>query len=81
MAWPWGAQVFACRSATVHEEAMLAVGALTYTTGRQFIKYMDRFFPVLEQGLTNHQARSARHALCHSPSTPAQCCSMLRLCG
>ena len=37
---------------------MLAVGALTYATGRQFIKYMERFFPVLEQGLTNHQARS-----------------------
>ena len=52
--------VFACRSATVHEEAMLAVGALTYVSGRQFVKYMERFFPILEMGLSNHQVRSAR---------------------
>ena len=49
--------VFACRSATVHEEAMLAAGALTYACGPQFVKYMERFFPVLQMGLTNHQAR------------------------
>jgi importin subunit beta-1 len=48
-------RVFACRSATVHEEALLAVGAFTYTTGKQFVKYMDSFFPVLQTGLTNHQ--------------------------
>ena len=48
-------QVFACRSVTVHEEALLAVGSVTYASGKQFIKYMERFFPVLEQGLTNHQ--------------------------
>jgi importin subunit beta-1 len=48
-------RVFACRSATVHEEALLAVGAFTYATGKQFVKYMDSFFPVLLQGLTNHQ--------------------------
>ncbi|KAK9837148.1 hypothetical protein WJX81_006220 [Elliptochloris bilobata] len=47
--------VFACRNATVHEEAMLAAGALTYTCGPQFVKYMERFFPVLQMGLTNHQ--------------------------
>jgi len=50
-------RVFACRSATVHEEALLAVGAFTYTTGKQFVKYMDSFFPVLQTGLTNHQVR------------------------
>ena len=49
--------VFACRNATVHEEAMLAAGALTYACGPQFVKYMERFFPVLQMGLTNHQAR------------------------
>lgn len=48
-------QVFACRSVTIHEEALLAVGSVTYATGKQFVKYMERFFPVLEQGLTNHQ--------------------------
>ena len=49
--------VFGCRNATVHEEAMLAAGALTYACGPQFVKYMERFFPVLEMGLTNHKAR------------------------
>lgn len=39
----------------------MAVGALTYATGPQFIKYMERFFPVLEQGLTNHQVRALKH--------------------
>jgi len=27
-------RVFACRSATVHEEAMMAIGALAYATGK-----------------------------------------------
>lgn len=36
---------------TINEEAMLAVGALTYTCGRDFAKYMDAFFPILERGL------------------------------
>ena len=40
---------------SVHEEAMLAVGALTYACGPQFVKYMDRFFPVLELGLKNYK--------------------------
>jgi importin subunit beta-1 len=47
--------VFACHSSTVHEEAMLAVGALTYACGTQFNKYMERFYPILEKGLTNYQ--------------------------
>ncbi len=50
-------QVFACRGATVHEEALLAVGSVTYASGKQFIKYMERFSPILVQGLTNHQVR------------------------
>lgn len=44
-------RVFACRPGSVHEEAMLAVGSLTYAAGRSFAKYMDAFFPVLERGL------------------------------
>lgn len=42
----------------VHEEAMLAVGALTYASGKGFLKYMPGFFPFLKLGLANHQARS-----------------------
>ncbi|KAL2540277.1 Importin subunit beta-1 [Abeliophyllum distichum] len=46
-------RVFASRSATVHEEAMLAIGALAYTTGPDFTKYMPEFYKYLEMGLQN----------------------------
>jgi len=46
-------QVFACRSATVLEEALLAVGALVNAMGTDFLKYMDAFFPYIETGLQN----------------------------
>ena len=58
-------RVFACRSAMVHEEALLAVGAFNYAAGKQFVKYMESFFPVLLQGLTNHQVGAALY-LCSS---------------
>ncbi|KAL3655637.1 hypothetical protein CASFOL_000033 [Castilleja foliolosa] len=45
--------VFACRSATVHEEDMLAIGALAYATGPDFGKYMQEFYKYLEMGLQN----------------------------
>ncbi|ONI25671.1 hypothetical protein PRUPE_2G313900 [Prunus persica] len=48
-------RVFACRSATVHEEAMLAIGALAYTTGPDFAKYMPEFYKYLEMGLQNFE--------------------------
>ncbi|XP_058095845.1 importin subunit beta-1-like isoform X1 [Magnolia sinica] len=48
-------QVFACRNATVHEEAMLAIGALAYSTGADFSKYMLKFYPYLEIGLQNFE--------------------------
>ncbi|XP_047983171.1 importin subunit beta-1-like [Salvia hispanica] len=47
--------VFACRSSTVHEEAMLAIGALAYATGPDFEKYMQEFYKVLEMGLQNFE--------------------------
>ncbi|KAG0452441.1 hypothetical protein HPP92_025105 [Vanilla planifolia] len=47
--------VLACRSFTVHEEAMLAVGALAYATGQTFIKYMPELYKYLEMGLQNHE--------------------------
>ncbi|KAK9054920.1 hypothetical protein SSX86_025999 [Deinandra increscens subsp. villosa] len=46
-------KVFACRSSTVHEEAMLAIGALAYATGTEFEKYMPEFYKYLEMGLQN----------------------------
>ncbi|KAJ0561046.1 putative importin-beta domain, armadillo-like helical, importin beta family [Helianthus annuus] len=48
-------KVFACRSSTVHEEAMLAIGALAYGTGPQFEKYMPEFYKYLEMGLQNFE--------------------------
>ena len=48
-------RVFACRSATVHEEAMLAIGAMAYATGADFGKYMQEFYRYLEMGLQNFE--------------------------
>lgn len=48
-------KVFACRSSTVHEEAMLAIGALAYATGSDFLKYMPEFYKYLEMGLQNFE--------------------------
>lgn len=49
-------RVFSSRTGTsVHEEAMLAVGAFTYACGRQFSKYLPAFYPYLKMGLMNHQ--------------------------
>ncbi|CAM8920198.1 unnamed protein product [Rhodiola kirilowii] len=48
-------KVFACRSSTVHEEAMLTVGALAYACGTQFEKYMPEFYKILEMGLQNFE--------------------------
>ncbi|KAL3536556.1 hypothetical protein ACH5RR_005017 [Cinchona calisaya] len=48
-------KVFACRSSTVHEEAMLAIGALAYATGPKFGKYMPEFYKYLEMGLQNFE--------------------------
>eukprot|EP00775_Hariotina_reticulata_P014411 gene14411-14517_t len=48
-------RVFGSNSTSVHEEAMLAVGAFTYACGRQFTKYLPAFYPFLRMGLMNHQ--------------------------
>ncbi|MQL83796.1 hypothetical protein Taro_016284 [Colocasia esculenta] len=48
-------RVFASRNATVHEEAMLAIGALAYATGANFVKYMQGFYPYLDMGLQNFE--------------------------
>ncbi len=61
--------VFQCDTTSVHEEAMLAVGALTYVCGQSFTKYMQSFYPVLELGLKNHRVGL--------PFPPAKPCRML----
>ncbi|KAF5460517.1 hypothetical protein F2P56_020381 [Juglans regia] len=48
-------RVFASRSATAHEEAMLAIGALAYAAGADFAKYMPEFYRYLEMGLQNFE--------------------------
>ncbi|KAH7285160.1 hypothetical protein KP509_33G016000 [Ceratopteris richardii] len=48
-------RVFSCRNATVHEEAMLSIGALAYATGPEFAKYMQEFYKYLEMGLQNFE--------------------------
>ncbi|XP_047334647.1 importin subunit beta-1-like [Impatiens glandulifera] len=48
-------KVFSCRSSTVHEEAMLAIGALAYAVGHEFGKYMSEFYKYLEMGLQNFE--------------------------
>ncbi len=57
-------RVFACRSATVHGEALLAVSALAEAVGPAFVKYMgpDGFAPVLVQALRNF----AEYTVCQS---------------
>jgi importin subunit beta-1 len=48
-------RVFVSRSATAHEEAMLAIGALAYAAGADFAKYMPEFYRYLEMGLQNFE--------------------------
>lgn len=48
-------RVFACHSSTVHEEAMLAIGALAYASGPEFEKYMLELYKHLEKGLQNFE--------------------------
>ena len=45
--------VFQCQSASVHEEAMLAIGSLADAIGKDFAKYMPAFLPYLDVGLKN----------------------------
>ncbi|CAN8270012.1 unnamed protein product [Cochlearia groenlandica] len=48
-------KVFGCHSSSVHEEAMLAIGALAYATGPEFVKYMPELFKYLQMGLENFE--------------------------
>ncbi|KAM6576376.1 hypothetical protein CsatB_028213 [Cannabis sativa] len=48
-------RVFGSKSATAHEEAMLAIGALAYCAGTDFAKYMQEFYKYLEMGLQDFE--------------------------
>ena len=62
-------KVFAANQATVHEEAMLAVGALTYACGASFAKYLTHLFPIIEMGLRNTAVGPLPPPLCVQPPT------------
>lgn len=47
--------VLGSHAATVHEEAMLCVGALAYAVGESFEKYVTALYPFIETGLKNHE--------------------------
>ena len=48
-------RIFGISTTSVHEEAILAVGAFTYACGRRFTNYLPAFYPYLRMGLINHQ--------------------------
>lgn len=43
------------RNSTVHEEAMMAVGTLTFAVKTHFGRYLEKFMPFLEIGLRSHR--------------------------
>jgi len=53
-------QVFGAKNSTVHEEALMAVGAVASATEANFEKYMPHFRPFLSLGLSNYQ----EHQVC-----------------
>lgn len=53
-------QVFSAKSASVHEEALMAVGAIANAVEADFEKYMPHFRPFLTLGLRN----SEEHSVC-----------------
>lgn len=68
--------VMACHSSTIHEEAMLAIGALTYACGPQFSKYMDRFYPYLQLGLKNYKVGQLTSILAYLALIHVLCLSL-----
>ena len=53
-------QVFGAKNSTVHEEALMAVGAIANATEAEFDKYMPHFRPFLSLGLSNYE----EHQVC-----------------
>lgn len=50
----------AAKSSTVLEDAFLTVGAVTAAVEADFVRYMERFTPILYQALSNHE----EHQMC-----------------
>lgn len=48
------------KNASAHENALLAIGALASSVGRDFNKYMQAFGPFLVQGLRAIQGKYVR---------------------
>ena len=48
-------RILGAHGASVHEEAMLCVGAMAYACGEHFEKYVDALYPFVELGLKNHE--------------------------
>ncbi|CAM0872726.1 unnamed protein product [Alopecurus aequalis] len=67
-------RVFSCDSSNVHEEAVLAIGALAYATGPDFLKCMPEFHKYLEMGLQNF---GAYQVCCVSVGVVADICRAL----
>eukprot|EP00941_MAST-03F_sp_MAST-3F-sp1_P002162 g2162.t1 len=53
-------RVFNCRSATAHEEAFMAIGALANAVESDFAAYMSHFHQYLKHGLAQHE----EHQVC-----------------
>lgn len=53
-------RVFSCNSATAHEEAYMAIGALANAVEQDFDRYMNVFVPFLKRGLERHD----EHQVC-----------------
>lgn len=73
----------AAKSSTVLEDAFLTVGAVTAAVEADFVRYMERFTPILYQALSNHeehQVSAGFHFVACSPSQlvgPSQRCAAL----
>lgn len=50
----------AFRADSVNEEAMLAVGAMTYVQKGNFLRYMEKLWPFVETGIRNHMEWQVR---------------------
>lgn len=64
------------RHSAVHEEAMMAVGSLTFAVKNEFNRYMAQFMPFLEIGLRNHQETQVSLSLHTSAEFRFRCASV-----
>ena len=66
--------VFNCNETSIHEEALIACGALIRAIDEEFANYMEMFFPVLTTAIANyHEASTCRVAI----GIAGDCCRAL----